>query len=181
MLEYVSKEWDYRVLPNKMYELVRNTGSMYKEGTGYITDAESEMITILAFLNDGEKTNITESMIEQIKEAIKNANMKPLFEEEENMDMTMPTGAGKIHRVIKTQQFVQDYIDLTGNAVAVIKRFVNGEKREYKACTYDGKGNVSEKTFSALDDCRGYLNENGLIVRIRRDAKDEEQIVEAWV
>ena len=39
--------------------------------TGYFTDSESEMLTILNYLNYGEKTNITDSMIEQIDLAIK--------------------------------------------------------------------------------------------------------------
>ena len=66
-----SKPWDYRTLPNKMLELVKNVGDMQQEGTGYFTDSESEMLTILNYLNYGEKTNITDSMIEQIDVAIK--------------------------------------------------------------------------------------------------------------
>ena len=66
-----SKPWDYRTLPNKMLELVKNVGDMQQEGTGYFTDSESEMLTILNYLNYGEKTNITDSMIEQIDLAIK--------------------------------------------------------------------------------------------------------------
>ena len=46
-------------------------GDMQQEGTGYFTDSESEMLTILNYLNYGEKTNITDSMIEQIDLAIK--------------------------------------------------------------------------------------------------------------
>ena len=66
-----AKPWDYRTLPNKMLELVKNVGDMQQEGTGYFTDSESEMLTILNYLNYGEKTNITDSMIEQIDLAIK--------------------------------------------------------------------------------------------------------------
>ena len=47
------------------------SGDMQQEGTGYFTDSESEMLTILNYLNYGEKTNITDSMIEQIDLAIK--------------------------------------------------------------------------------------------------------------
>ena len=70
MLEQTIGPWDYRVLPNKMLELVKNTGNMEQAGTGYFTDSESEMITILAYLNYGETTNITESMLEQIDRAV---------------------------------------------------------------------------------------------------------------
>ena len=70
MLEQTIGPWDYRVLPNKMLELVKNTGNMEQAGTGYFTDSESEMITILAYLNYGETTNITESMREQIDRAV---------------------------------------------------------------------------------------------------------------
>lgn len=73
MLERKREEWGYRVLPNKLYELVKNTGDMEQVGTGYFSDSESEMLTILAYLNYNEKTNITEGMIEQINQAIENA------------------------------------------------------------------------------------------------------------
>ena len=39
--------WDYRTLPNKMYEIVKNVGDMRQEGTGYFTDSEADMITVL--------------------------------------------------------------------------------------------------------------------------------------
>lgn len=63
--------WDYRYLPNKMIELVKNLGDMKQAGTGYFSDTESEMLTVLAYLNYGEETNITESMKEQIDAAVK--------------------------------------------------------------------------------------------------------------
>lgn len=63
--------WDYRYLPNKMLELVKNLGDMKQAGTGYFSDTESEMLTVLAYLNYGEETNITESMKEQIDSAVK--------------------------------------------------------------------------------------------------------------
>lgn len=65
-------KWDYRTLPNKSLELVKNTGDMHQEGTGYFTDSESEMITVLAYLNYGELTGTTESMREQIDLAVAN-------------------------------------------------------------------------------------------------------------
>lgn len=63
--------WDYRYLPNKMLELVKNLGDMKQAGTGYFSDTESEMLTVLAYLNYGEETGITESMKEQIDAAVK--------------------------------------------------------------------------------------------------------------
>lgn len=76
-------QWDFRTLPNKMLELVKNTGDMHQEGTGYYTDSESEMLTVLGYLNYGEKTGITESMIEQIETAIKNLEDTKLRERDE--------------------------------------------------------------------------------------------------
>lgn len=75
--------WDYRYLPNKMLELVKNMGNMQLEGTGYYTDTESEMLTVLAYLNYGENTNITEAMKEQIDTAVKNAESVKLGNREE--------------------------------------------------------------------------------------------------
>lgn len=75
--------WDYRTLPNKMLELVKNVGDMKQEGTGYFADSESEMLTVLAYLNFGESTNITESMKEQIDTAVKTVEDRKLEEREE--------------------------------------------------------------------------------------------------
>lgn len=75
--------WDYRTLPNKMYELVKNLGNMKQEGSGYYTDTESEMLTVLAYLNYGENTNITESMKEQIDQAVRTVETRRLSEREE--------------------------------------------------------------------------------------------------
>ncbi|MBO5509821.1 MAG: hypothetical protein J5962_05120 [Lachnospiraceae bacterium] len=83
MLEQKMGPWDYRTLPNKMYELVKNLGNMKQEGTGYFTDTESEMLTVLAYLNYGEKTNITDSMIEQIETAVKEAEDRKLMERDD--------------------------------------------------------------------------------------------------
>lgn len=82
--EIESKKWDYRTLPNKSYELVKNVGDMQQDGTGYMTDSESEMLTVLNYLNYGEKTNITESMIEQIETAIKTMEARRLGERDED-------------------------------------------------------------------------------------------------
>ena len=78
------KHWDYRTLPNKMLELVKNVGDMQQEGTGYFTDSESEMLTILNYLNYGEKTNITDSMIEQIELEIRTMEARRLSSRDED-------------------------------------------------------------------------------------------------
>lgn len=75
--------WDYRTLPNKTLELVKNVGDMRQEGTGYFADSEIEMLTALAYLNYGEKTNITESVMEQIDNAVKALEDRKLGEREE--------------------------------------------------------------------------------------------------
>lgn len=75
--------WDYRTLPNKMLELVKNMGNMKQEGTGYFADSESEMLTVLAYLNYGETTGTTESMREQIDEACKQLENRVLSERDD--------------------------------------------------------------------------------------------------
>ena len=75
--------WDYHMLPNKSLELVKNVGNMQQEGTGYFMDSESEMLKVLAYLNYGETTGITESMMEQIDEAVKNLENMQLRERDE--------------------------------------------------------------------------------------------------
>lgn len=83
MLERTVGPWDYRMMPNKMLELVKNVGNMEQEGTGYFVDSESEMLTILAYLNYGETTNITESMGEQLDNAVKQLESRHLKMREE--------------------------------------------------------------------------------------------------
>ena len=83
MLERASGVWDYKVQPNKLLELVKNVGNMEKEGTGYYVESESEMLTILAYLNYGEITNITEAMMAQIDRAVKQLDSKHLYKEDE--------------------------------------------------------------------------------------------------
>ena len=75
--------WDYRTLPNKMLELVKNMGNMKQEGTGYFADSESEMLTVLAYLNYGETTGTTESMREPIDEACKNLENRVLSDRDD--------------------------------------------------------------------------------------------------
>lgn len=85
MLDRTVGPWDYRMQPNKMLELVKNVGNMEQEGTGYYVDSESEMLTILAYLNYGETTNITESMKEQIEEAVKGLETRHLETREDSL------------------------------------------------------------------------------------------------
>lgn len=82
MLERTIGPWDYRMMPNKLLELVKNIGNMEQEGTGYFVDNEAEMLTILAYLNYGETTNITEAMREQIDLAVDMLEAKKLSREE---------------------------------------------------------------------------------------------------
>lgn len=82
MLERTIGSWDYRMMPNKLLELVKNIGNMEQEGTGYFVDNEAEMLTILAYLNYGETTNITEAMREQIDLAVETLEAKKLSREE---------------------------------------------------------------------------------------------------
>ena len=82
MLERKIGPWDYRMMPNKLLELVKNIGNMEQEGTGYFVDNEAEMLTILANLNYGETTNITEAMREQIDLAVETLEAKKLSREE---------------------------------------------------------------------------------------------------
>lgn len=82
MLERTIGPWDYRMMPNKLLELVKNIGNMEQEGTGYFVDNEAEMLTILAYLNYGETTNITEAMREQIDLAVETLETKKLSREE---------------------------------------------------------------------------------------------------
>ena len=83
MLERSSGVWDYKVQPNKLLELVKNVGNMEQEGTGYYVESESEMHTILAYLNYGEITNITEAMMAQIDQAVKQLDSQHLHKEDE--------------------------------------------------------------------------------------------------
>lgn len=84
MLEAINGPWDYKVQPNKLLELVKNIGNMEQAGTGYYVESESEMLTILAYLNYGETTNITEAMMAQIDQAVKQLESKHLHKGDED-------------------------------------------------------------------------------------------------
>lgn len=83
MLGKQSGDWEYRMLPNKLLELVKNVGNMEQKGTGLFMESESEMITILNFLNFGDDSNITESMKDQVLEAISNVEDSHLEERDD--------------------------------------------------------------------------------------------------
>lgn len=76
-------DWEFRMLPNKLLELVKNVGNMEQKGTGLFMESESEMLTILNFLNFGDETNITESMKGQVLKAIANVETKQLEERDD--------------------------------------------------------------------------------------------------
>ena len=64
-------DWTYLPTPELLYELVKNIpGEMDKLHTGYFTDTETEMQTVLNYLNMGDSTGITDAMKEQITKAI---------------------------------------------------------------------------------------------------------------
>ena len=89
MLQRDGGPWDYRMTPNKMLELVKNMGNMELKGTGFFVDNETEMMTILAYLNYGETTNITESMAAQIDNAVKEFEEMGLGEKEYSEEDTL--------------------------------------------------------------------------------------------
>lgn len=165
MLEYKTEEWSYRTLPNKTYELVKNTGNMNKQGTGYFTDAESEMLTILEYLNHGVKTNITEAMIEQIDKAIR-----------ENVGVTLRNDEAERKYELSSEKFVQTYLELVKSKIAVV--YYDGY--EYRVVVHknlDEKETAFRKT---LVDCRNYLKANRFCVRIPRCPKDNNELIEVW-
>lgn len=83
MLGQETGDWEFRMLPNKLLELVKNVGNMEQKGTGLFMESESEMLTILNFLNFGDETNITEAMKEQVLKAIENVENKQLEERDD--------------------------------------------------------------------------------------------------
>ncbi len=83
MLGVQRGDWEAKMLPNKLVELVRNKGNMEQEGTGFFLESEAEMLTILNFLNFGDDTNITEAMKDQVMKAIAQMEAKKLEKREE--------------------------------------------------------------------------------------------------
>lgn len=170
MLEYVSEEWGYRTLPNKMYELVKNSGDMHKTGTGYFTDAESEMLTILEYLNHGVKTNITESMIEQIETAIK-----------ESLNMTLEQDTGYAYNERDTNitltTFISDLVNIAKTDVCIIRHY--DEDFTIQIRTPDDNKNVHYR--SSLQECRDYAWSRGFRVKYPRTSADQSDILEVWI
>ena len=171
MLEYKSEEWGYRTLPNKMYELVKNSGDMHKTGTGYFTDAESEMLTILEYLNHGVKTNITESMIEQIENAIK-----------ESLNMTLEQDTGYAYDEkntgISLLTLINNLIEIAKTDVCVIRYY--DEDYTIQIQTPD----QSKKTIhyrSSLQECRDFAWSRGFRVKYPKTSADQSDILEIWI
>lgn len=72
-----NSSFTYLPTPELMYELVKNIpGEMTKLHTGYFTDTETEMRTVLNYLNLGDETGITEGMKDQINKAIRDMEAK---------------------------------------------------------------------------------------------------------
>ncbi len=94
MLGQDTGDWEFRMLPNKLLELVKNVGNMEQKGTGFFLESESEMLTILNFLNYGDESNITESMKVQVLEAIKHMESKHL-EERDDVDRYKENGSSR--------------------------------------------------------------------------------------
>lgn len=170
-LEFKLQEWTYRTLPNKMYELVHSTGDMHKTGTGYLTDAESEMLTILNYLNFGEKTSITESMIAQIDKAIRDSEITSLHQDD---------GIRIKRDHMPIMEFVEQMTDVAKTSVAVISYVEAGEVTDYIVDFYEpGKGKKT-KHFDTLIESRKYIEELDLNVRMVSRTEDE-RILETWI
>ena len=165
MLEYKYEEWSYITLPNKMYELVKNTGDMNKQRTGYYTDAESEMLTILEYLNHGEKTNITEAMIEQIDKAIR-----------ESVDVGLQKDTDDKVSNYTTGKFISTFLELVKQKISAI--YYNGY--DYEIITYNGEQKESAYRNTLLEG-REYLKKNDFNVRIPKSIGDPDNLVEVWI
>lgn len=172
MLEYHSEEWSYRTLPNKMYELVKNSGDMHKTGTGYFTDAESEMLTILEYLNHGVKTNITESMIEQIEKAIN-----------DSLNMTLEEASGYAYnnneddKGMSLSAFASNLVTIAKTDVCIIRYY--DQDYTVQIQTPEGKKNIHYR--SDIQECRDYAWTRGFRVKYSKSAADRDDILEIWI
>ncbi len=172
-LEFKMQEWTYRTLPNKMYELVHSTGDINKQGTGYLTDAESEMLTILNYLNFGEKTGITESMIAQIDQAIRDSAITSLHGDEGKVRM-------KQRKYMPVAEFVEQMTEVVKTPVGVVYFKGLEDTMGYTVIYYEpGKEPVAKK-FQTILESRGYLEEAGCTVRMANRSEDEE-VIETWI
>ena len=173
-LEFKMQEWSYRTLPNKMYELVRSTGDIHKKGTGYLTDAESEMLTILNYLNFGEKTSITESMIAQIDMAIRESEKNSLHEEQKKVHIKEQTTR------MPVKEFVEEMLEVVGIPVSVTYYKEEGEISDYIVEYYVPGQPKTKKHFNALIESRRYLESLGLSVRMPNKSEDPT-VIETWI
>lgn len=160
------EDWTYITHPNKLYELVKNTGTMNKKRTGYFTDTESEMLTVLDYLNNGEKTNITDAMIKQVDEAIRNTSMSTI-----NIDIDYWTMG------MSTPLFAREYIDITKQNVAIIY-YVD---EVYTVKIYGTENRISTAYKKTLLECREYLKQFGFRVKYPKLEADTGELVEAWI
>lgn len=174
-LEFKMQEWTYRTLPNKMYELVHNTGDLNKKGTGYLTDAESEMLTILNYLNFNEKTGITESMIAQIDKAIRDSANDSL----QSDDM----GSGSLKSTVSRNHMpVEDFVEQMNDVVKIPVGIVyySEEDVEYTVNFQEPDKEMRSLKFSTLIECRKYLETLGLSVRMANHS-DDRTLIETWI
>ncbi len=170
-LEFKMQEWSYRTLPNKMYELVHNTGDIHKLGTGYLTDAESEMLTILNYLNFGEKTGITESMIAQIDKAIRDSEITGLHGESSTKEEI---------KYMPVQDFVEQMTTVVQIPVSVISYKEVGEVSDYIVDYYAPEQLKKTKHFNTLIDSRKYVEELQCSVRMT-NYSDDYSVIETWI
>lgn len=174
-LEFKRQEWTYRTLPNKMYELVHNTGDLNKHGTGYLTDAESEMLTILNYLNFGEKTSITESMITQIELAIKEAESQGLIQDE---------GGSTYYHAVASSMSVDDFVNqmTTVAKTPVCVVYFDSSKRiaAYTVVFHKPGSEARQKSFDTLAASREYIQQEGYSVRMRNKTSEVE-VLETWI
>lgn len=171
-LEFKMQEWSYRTLPNKMYELVHSTGDIHKIGTGYLTDAESEMLTILNYLNFGEKTGITESMIAQIDKAIRDSEITSLHGDDFK--------AKEQIKYMPVQDFVEQMITIVKTPVAVISYKEEGEITDYIVDYYHPEHPKKAKHFNTLISSRQYVETLDLSVRMS-NRSDDFSVIETWI
>ena len=178
MLEYKMKEWGYRTLPNKMYELVKNSGDMHNTGTGYFTDAESEMITILEYLNNGVKTNITESMIEQIEKAI-NDSLSLTLESETGYTYKATPGMsfGKSDANLSLSNFVGILTQTAKIDVCVIR--YSDEGFTTQTYSFDGRRHLHNR--ENIRACREFAWSKGFRVKYSKNSSDTSDILEIWI
>ncbi len=170
-LEFKMQEWTYRTLPNKMYELVHNTGDLHKQGTGYLTDAESEMLTILNYLNFGEKTSITESMIAQIDKAIRDSAITGLNQDE---------NALRKRKHMPVSEFVTQMTDVAKTNVGVVYFKEENDSVDYTVDYYEPQKEKISRHFSTLVDSRKYLEKLGCSVRMA-SRTDDASVIETWI